>query len=285
MPPVMMAEQVVDSHELQYERGQVTGTRQYLVRMSDASPINAATILIDAPIPIYLEAWDGSLPTLLVRTRTAQPVAGSEVGEEGAASLWMCTIGYAGPQGGSDPVTPGEPGYVRPEVDIDAQIIDHYRLPTFSYFPTTADQPAIQDIGGLKVDADGQPISGLVRNITLAIGNIYTAEPAALTLSAYVATRNDIAIFGAPVGMLLMLPLKKTRLETGYWQIEWRIQWDAYAHMRQTPLIVAATGEPAWAYTTVGSVDIRQAEVVYWRQPFRLASSHGLTWADLDITV
>lgn len=142
--------------------------------------------------------------------------------------------------------------------------------------------PAAADIGGTKIDLNGNPRSRRVKQQTIQIETLLDrtpltgatpAPPAApdpawsTWLSTYVNKRNSAAFLGWPIGTVLCQGISAT-LDDEVWRITITYVYDEWFHLEQLAL-PHPTGEPKLLPgANIAGVQYKQASSVVWYQPY-----------------
>jgi hypothetical protein len=144
----------------------------------------------------------------------------------------------------------------------------------------TAAWPATADIGGTKIDLNGNPRSRKVKQQTIQIetftdrtppspgtGSV-AADPAWSTwLSTYINKRNNAAFLGWPIGTVLCQGIAAT-LDNEVWRITITYVYDEWFHLEQLAM-PHPTGEPRLLPgVTIAGTQYMQAATVVWYQPY-----------------
>jgi hypothetical protein len=147
----------------------------------------------------------------------------------------------------------------------------------------------VVDIGGTKVDTNGNPRTAMVPQQAIQIEllrdrtpastvSAYTADdpPWGTVLTDYISKRNSAVFLGWEVGSVLCTGITAT-LDSEVWRIQASFLFDRWYHLEQVP-IPNITGQPAlYLGATVAGQQINQTTKVGWYQQFsNLSDLNGL---------
>ena len=159
-------------------------------------------------------------------------------------------------------------------------------------FPTNGSvtwPTGVVDIGGTKVDTNGNPRTALVPQQAIQIEllrdrtpassvSTYTADdpPWGTILTGYISKRNSAVFLGWEIGSVLCTGITAT-LDSEVWRIQASFLFDRWYHLEQVP-IPNITGQPAlYLGATVAGQQINQTTKVGWYQQFsNLSDLNGL---------
>lgn len=158
---------------------------------------------------------------------------------------------------------------VRPQ----AQFADVWRTNPGLVFPPAgnADNQSFADIGGVRSDVSGEPVSYLKRSVSFVISETINVKTLDVPLYySFTGTRNSAAFFNFVPGSLLYLGADVTGTFTGSKvRLTHEFLADEWFHLRQAPARdVNGTVELFTLATLPNGKALRVAETVYWRQPF-----------------
>lgn len=124
--------------------------------------------------------------------------------------------------------------------------------------PNNLNSPNDSDIGGTKMDQQGEPISMILPLQELTITNIRADNNAEICRAA-TGKRNSADWNGATSGYVLFVGAQAKRISEAEYEITYKFVYDAFAHCRQVP----KRGHDGRVDCTDG-----KATTVMWRQPF-----------------
>ncbi len=239
--------------------GQTTASRSF-VCYDPVTAITAPITLIDN-FGVSLPAIGDYFPSSTVAKATSYAISHRE-----GTDQWEITWNYSSAQTTTTEKQPLEIGYVEVSIDYSAQFDDAYR--DTANFPTDGTVLTESDIGGLRVDICGSPISVLRFKTEFSVTETveYSTFLDIIQPSAFAAMgkRNDAVFQGAPRGSVVYRGASVRRIGVSLWQVSHSMQYDGYLHLIQVP-IRDANGD---IRTKTFDRTYPQAEEVYWRQPF-----------------
>ncbi len=143
----------------------------------------------------------------------------------------------------------------------------------------TAAWPAAADLGGTKIDLNGNPRSKKIKQQTIQVeayidrtptsGTAPTADDPAWStwFSTYINKRNSAAFLGWPIGTVLCTGISAT-LDNEVWRISITYVYDEWYHLEQLAM-PHPTGEPKLTPgVTIAGTQYLQAATVVWYQPY-----------------
>lgn len=186
-------------------------------------------------------------------------------------------------------------GFTAIEASVQAEAVDTWR--TGATYPTGSDidNPTETDIGGTKVDAGGEPISGFLAVARITVRNVVNGRPAVPT--SFLNKRNSDSVTLGPytfaIRTLLFVGSNISRVGVSTYEQTWEFAYDAGYHLRQTAkksntLEVEASRKSdtctgSWNEPPAG--ENRYARCVYWKQPFPSTAAFGAAGANLGIVI
>lgn len=224
--------------------------------------------------PADLHASDPWLKLAVCRTVTYQPIRESPYS-------WLVQATWS--------VSANEPYthmgvFARQTRNAAARALAQYR--TWTSLPTNGDAtwPPSTDIGGTKVDLNGNPRRREVAQQTLQLEYLWdrttassttATDPAFATFIGNQSTRNSVVMFGIfPIGSLLYRGCQAT-LEQEVWRLIHVWIFDDLYFLEQVP-VPNATGEPILLPgVTVAGQQINQVDKVGWYQPYPTKTDHA----------
>lgn len=160
---------------------------------------------------------------------------------------------------------PNEEGYVEYSLDYSSEFRQAWRAKPNLNIPQFG-TPNQSDIGGIPIDAAGDPISILVRMSSLQITE--TVSAASILARTEVirllrARRNNTVFLGAPIGQVLFVGSSARRIAIDKFQITHRFAQDEYMHLVQNAL-----KNPEHEVITQNINGVWRAKDVHFVQPF-----------------
>lgn len=222
-----------------------------------------------AGIPTYGDSFPDK-PGLFMLRKTSDVV-------DGHPRLFDVVCEYGGVEGAEENIPPTDKvGLVTTQMRGTAQFDDAWRTP-----PGLVVSPAngevtnsnTTDIGGVRADVSGEPVSFLRRQVSLIISeNLKLSSFAPATLFGFVGRRNSGVFQGFAEGTAVYLGPSVVREHSSIViRVEHEFLIDEYRHLRQYP---ARNSSGIIQLATFGA--IKQAEAVYWRQPYIGLANFGL---------
>jgi hypothetical protein len=256
----------------------------YQVRWMPSSPTDTypgdPTVLADANVPKpsarppnALHSTDPWMQLAICRTVSYSP-------DRAAPYTWIVQANYGVVQ---------EPyksmGYFcRQTRNASSRTLAQYR--TWAALPTNGDAtwPPSSDIGGTRVDLNGQPRRREIAGQTIQLEYLWdrttaasttATEPPFNTFITNQGTRNSVVMFGFyPVGCLLYRGCTVTQ-EQETWRLIHVWTFDDIYHLEQVP-VPNATGEPILLPgLTVAGQQVQQVSSVGWYQPYPTKTDHA----------
>ena len=144
-------------------------------------------------------------------------------------------------------------------------------------FPATGNVTwpgSVVDIGGTKVDLNGNPPTYEVPQMTITLELLWdrtreaTPEPPTATYSSYIGKRNSAAFLGCDAGTVVYQGFTISPSHEWY-RIQHQFLWDAWFHLEQVP-IPKPTGQPlCTSGVTVAGVVVLQADKIGFFQKYQ----------------
>lgn len=230
-----VAVEALETRSLSSSGGRLNGSRSFYVYEDDpATPIlqPASIKLGTGSLPAFGDVFPGET-AVFATTFSIEAVPNSNY-------VWRVTWQYQSGGGGEilDPieVQPVVPGYVTISLDIGGEFIDAWRtFPGITYWSTAYSG---QDIGGVKIDAAGEPTSVFVTQQTLIIEETVSAATMAsraARISRFTGRRNNYYFFGFSANELLYEGASARRMSLTAYSITHRFRYDEWNHARQRP--------------------------------------------------
>lgn len=255
--------EALETRSLSSGGGRITGSRSFYVYDDDpATPMLQPSSMQFGigGLPDYGEAFPGETEVFAV-SFSIEPVPNSNY-------VWRITWQYqAG--GGGEIVTPIDvqpivPGYVQISLEYGGEFRDAWRTsPGMTFWSPSY---ANGDIGGVKIDAAGEPTSVFVPQQTLVIEETVTAASmASRSVNIRFATgeRNDRSFFGAEANSLLYEGASARRVSLTAFSVSHRFRYDPWWHARQQPRMNQQRQPELDIFS-----NLLQASFVRWVQPF-----------------
>jgi len=169
-----------------------------------------------------------------------------EVSDSAGRAAYMVTWNYravAFRAGVAIPENPEAPDFQELNLTTDPTLIDTWRVGPFDdeVLPPNGNIPASWghsqiDIGGIPNDSGGIPNSYLVRRGTFEITrNLPFAEFDSRPLLESGGARNSVQFVGFPIGSLLYLGARSTRVSQGVIRVTHEFGFDEFYHLQQLP--------------------------------------------------
>jgi hypothetical protein len=229
--------ELLESRAFSRKGGKLTGTRSFHV-WDDASPITSPEALRllfgSSGLPIDGEAFPQS-PNLVAKDYDAAKVAGH-------SDLWLVRWEYSESGIVQGQLQPADPGYCEISANITAQRVDAWRMLTDSELASMTasggdwaygDGNFDEDIGGVSIDAAGDPLSSVVRQVEITISEVRLGIPNLSFTLPFVWRRNSNRFLGAPIGQLLYAGCTVNRIDINKFTFDHKFILDRWWHMRQ----------------------------------------------------
>ncbi len=214
-----------------------------------------------AGIPTYGDAFPDK-PGLFMLRKTAEIV-------DGHPRLFDVVCEYGGVEGAEENIPPtNKVGLVTIQARGTAQFDDAWRTaPGLTISPISGEvtNNNTTDIGGVRADVSGEPVSFLRRQVSLVVSeNVKLSTFSPATLFSFVGRRNAGVFQGFAIGTAVYLgPSVVREYSSIVVRVEHEFLIDEYRHLRQYP---ARNASGIIQLATFGT--LKQAEAVYWRQPY-----------------
>lgn len=230
-----VAVEALETRSLSSSGGRLNGSRSFYVYEDDpATPIlqPASIKLGTGSLPAFGDVFPGET-AVFATTFSIEAVPNSNY-------VWRVTWQYQSGGGGEilDPieVQPVVPGYVTISLDIGGEFRDAWRTSP-GMVPWTLAYSG-QDIGGVKIDAAGEPTSVFVPTQMLVIEETVSAASMASRaslISFYTGKLNVSRFFGFDTYELLYEGASARRVSLTAYSITHRFKYDDWNHARQRP--------------------------------------------------
>ena len=246
----------MDSRSISDQAGPKQGIRRFWVYDDTRSITLPSQITFgDGTLPAFGEVFPGE-DDIFATYFSIDPIPDSAYTWE---VVWTYTAGLNQEIPDTDPTSPG---YVEFSVEYGGVFKDAYRSGPVAWSGSYANS----DIGGVKIDQGGSPVSifvpqqRLVVTETITTASLTSRQP---TIAAIVGTRNSTAFYGAAAGTLLYEGASGSRVSALTMQLVHRFFYDRYLHAEQSPALNAQN-------QVVRSLQsgIWRATTVRWVQPF-----------------
>jgi len=218
----------------------------------------------DPTVIEYAEALDAmptEATTYLVLDRTVYLKSRSvSVTENSGMRVWTGTAVWD-----NAPTSTPALSFVAREMNTSTTGVDFWRAETAP--PTNLSNPAQTALTGTPLDANGEPITVQVPQITFTVTNL-KGDSQYGTIADLVGRRNSGSFLNIAAGYLLFTGGQSRRVNTSQYEITYTFVYDWYGHCRQVAL--GDSGGIIMGAETIGSggVPIRHATQVVWKQPF-----------------
>lgn len=149
--------------------------------------------------------------------------------------------------------------------------------PFSTIFPSDKSNPAETDIGGTKVDIEGEPLSRPHKVRRVNFRQVFRGAPPFSLYERLQNYRNSVTWYTQPPGKVLYAGLSSfDEQPDGSWILVHSFISDEWFHLVQTP-VRQEDGKPRMVDTTTTSgVVIRRAAEVWWQQPFPETANFAL---------
>lgn len=283
-----------DGTSITFDRGKFQGTSAYVIRDDGGLRIDTSDIMGNsgvlaklAPVDYYV-GGSGALSDLggYWSSRLRQ-VAFDLRQVDAGGYVWEATVSFDSNIG--DATTPpvdqkneSQPGFIAIEYQVNGESVDVWRTKTtggsWSYIPSNGNSPAQTDIGGVKVDANGEPVSAFVNVARVTVRNVVVGRPNPPL--SYINKRNSASFsvgpYSFPAGTLLFTGCSISRVGVSTYEIVYSFAYDADFHLRQITKRIGSdtvTGASTDSCNTSDSTavpanEVAKARCVYWAQPF-----------------
>ena len=173
--------------------------------------------------------------------------------------VWTGTVSYAWSVSDTN-------DFVSLDMNTTMSFVDVYRMG--ASFPASINAPGDNDIGGVAMDACGEPVSAPLFQQELTLVNIKSTNQATAII-AEIGKRNNGTFLGASDGYVLFTGASSRRVGVAKYEITYKFLWDGAKHLRQ----IAARDVDGQPLLTVGAATQASASTVYARQPFPSTST------------
>ncbi len=258
--------ELIGSRPVDFQGGQRTSVRMFSVEQD--SPPLSSSVEVEAlfgsnGLPQRGDTLPGS--TLQAFEYRIRPF-------DGQTDLFEVIWQYRDAGGGYVGVEkqPGEVGYVEISATIAGEYQDNWRYLSKAHFsglvasggtyPNGSDAGEF-DIGGTSVDASGEPVSTLRRNVRLSVGVTTDVFPTVEQYFPFVGRRNNTTFWGAPAGSIVYVGTSINRSDVRRWNVQHEFVLDEFYHLLQQ-----AARNPRGE--VVLDAETGQAKNVWFKQPF-----------------
>lgn len=206
--------------------------------------------------------------TVTIGSQTLKLVSRSvDVIDDSGGKLWTGTVSYEWSVNDTN-------DFVSLDMNTSMSFVDVYRMG--AAFPINIQNPGDNDIGGIAMDACGEPVSAPLFQQELTLVNIKSTNQASLIIGE-IGKRNSAVFLGADIGYVLFTGASSRRVGIAKYEITYKFLWDGAKHLRQ----IAARDVDGQPLLTVGASSQASASSVYARQPFPNTS----TFSTLNLVV
>lgn len=234
---------------------------------------------IDEPVKIYQLFGSNGLPNYgdqFPQAQIALRATSVSVDRlEGQNDAWRVDWEYTEQSYGQlQQKQPQEIGYVDVSGELSGETVDCWRTLTTaeisalvavgSTYPLGTPLPSQWDIGGRAVDIAGEPLTKLLRQISITYAVTVSSPPNMLTYGPFVGKRNIATFSNLGPGRVLYLGASVSRTSINRWSISHKFLADEWLHMRQVPLR-NPDGSVVLNPSAPGGV---RAQTVMFAQPF-----------------
>ena len=238
-------------------RDQSTDTRTRMFWVADVA--NASEALSASGLPTFGSVHP-TAPGLFMVAQSVQP-------SDQVAGLYHVDCEYRGVQGSEQAEVPEDKvGLVTAQASATAVFDDAWRTMPGLVIPAAGNvaNNNTTDIGGVRCDISGEPVSFLRRQVTIILSeNVTVASFSLAPLMPFVGRRNSVIFQGFAAGSILYTGPRVVReFSTKVVRLEHEFIADEYYHLRQYPYRTAAGVIQLALFGT-----LLQAEAVFWRQP------------------
>jgi len=245
--------------------GKYTAKRSWIVYDEDGGPVNPTEAMAADGMPA-LGDQHPELETLFAGGWSLQL-------QEDRADTWQVDWNYTSYSttypdlGGDEPIPLGIDGF---NMSVAVTIIDIWKSePSIPSTPATINNPARTDIGGTLVGEGGYPVSMSLPTADISVRVLTSGFISGGDAMANVGKRNTGTWQGFAAGSVLFTGMNVDQSRDGINNIEYRLAWDYWYHLRQAPerdadgkVTVDASGDPPQIN-------------VFFKQPFPETSSFG----------
>jgi len=187
-----------------------------------------------------------------------------------AAYVWEVICRF----GSFDTYTVDQGKYVQITRSSGVRAAQMWRIsPTFPANGTVAWPGSVVDIGGTKVDLNGNPPTYEVPQMSMTFELLWdrtreaTPEPPTSSYSSYIGNRNDAVFLGCDIGTVVYQGFTISPSYEWY-RIQHQFLFDAWYHLEQVP-IPKPTGQPlCTSGATVAGVVVLQADKIGFFQKY-----------------
>lgn len=246
-----------ETRDFSMSGGRVSASRRFVVWDDAAEIVEPAVVrdLFGAGLPEMGDLFPGEwniFATNYAITRRPE-----------SRGVWDVEISYSNNEPGT--FQPAEVGYVDYSIDYSAEFREMWRVGSGLSIPTNG-TPDANDIGGVKIDQAGVPVSVLVRMSTIQITETVSSlsvSARSLVIRAARGRRNNTVFQGAPKGQALYQGATATRIAIDTYTITHKFAQDEYSHLLQVPQRNENT-----EVALVATSGVFNASVVRFVQPF-----------------
>jgi len=257
----------LESRDVSRIGGKLTARRQFHVYDDGTALTTPGSVIVlfgSNGLPYYGEEFPES-PNLRARDYRLSLAAGHR-------DLWVIEWEYSEAELATFPDRqPGEVGFVEVTARTVANFVDAWRILAKPELANRTKAGADNqygnghpsDIGGVSVDAAGEPLQDVVRQIEIQITEVVGGVSSFAPYLDFVWRRNNSTFLGAQVGQLLYLGAQINRIDVAKYQFTHTFLLDRWWHMRQR-----AEKNPDGRYFLKTVNGKKHAEAVNFVQPF-----------------
>jgi len=304
---IQIAIQADGGININFDRGKLGGSVAYRIWDDAGAALTIQTLLTSATVINKLASTDeggadGCLTDLgAFLTARCRQVGFDLKPADAGERVWIGTVQLDAKANntntGSEKDTKNERqvGFTAIEASVQAESVDTWR--TGPTYPSggNIDNPAETNIGGTKVDSDGEPISGFLAVARITVRNVVNGRPTVPT--TYLNTRNDASVtlcqYSFAARTLLFIGSNISRVGVSTYEQTWEFAYDANYHLRQVvkkganhePETSAKSDTCTGAFNAPAAGENRYARCVYFKQPFPSTTTFGANGSNLGIVI
>ena len=282
--------ELANSRQVSYNSGSPVGTRAFTVTGCATEADVYALFKLDGEPPNNLPNKFSAYPNLSTLTPPVRMVAldFDLQRDPDVLEKWLVTVTYrevaiGGGGIGGNPLTtlaPNDDGYLTVRGSTEGGFVDAYRgyytdaefnaiysTKTNLGVPIYAVTDINGDIGGIRIDVAGKPISLETVRESISVDVTLSYIPDLEKIRNFNGSRNASSFLGIPPGAVVFKGATWSNIAPGKWQVSYEFAADNFYHLVQQPQLNADTGKPI--------LDERgQAKYVNWVQPFPRILNH-----------
>jgi hypothetical protein len=232
--------ETTDSRRIATRDGLTTANRSFHVYDLETpilQPLGVYALFGSNGLPNYWDQFPDAAFALNATSVTVQRA-------EGQIDVWLVNWDYTEQSYNIVQLkNPEQPGYVDVSAEASGETVDAWRsltqneiaALTASGGPYSLGTPGATpiDIGGRPMDSAGEPLTKLIRQISVNYAVTVDQPPNILTFAPFIGTRNSKTFSGAAPGRCLYLGGNVSRTSLNRWSINHKFLLDEWAHMRQ----------------------------------------------------